>query len=447
MRRKLQHQLRLDERLFSCTGNKLFRECRVASAGENSLAQRARFATPTRASPRLQNRGENNPYTFNIYVTAGVKHPSIAEGPVYTLHEVSSEPNLRTVKKMIREQIPDVCIKAGIFWLPKKGKQCHTLCTEVDFQTAKEEYNNAGIVKNVRLAVAVLSNSGVGKPTATIRRAIIPHDKKAKKRKTAVSPSTDSDSDASCDEAAYEKFIEQSSDKGKLKSSNSDWNTCHVELRKALEQDGTLDRYGIQHLSLWTDLIQDGKVSGAHEEPDWRKYLNVVHVEPLPKRGMGLVRAKGQNDVLTTFLMQQEMRREEERENEKRRQRQEELLRQERQEDRKLEKQQASSMQALILHALSPRPQFGDGLSTCSSTQLSREIPTLNQGLVKMSVKDIGDALLTLKLGRYVQAFQDQQIDGAVLSHLNDEGLQQLGMNEQLHRSVLLGFISRKLLG
>ena len=64
-----------------------------------------------------------------------------------------------------------------------------------------------------------------------------------------------------------------------------------------------------------------------------------------------------------------------------------------------------------------------------------------------MSVKDIGDALLTLKLGRYVQAFQDQQIDGAVLSHLNDEGLQQLGMNEQLHRSVLLGFISRKLLG
>lgn len=222
--------------------------------------------------------------------------------------------------------------------------------------------------------------SGVGKPTATLRRAIIPHDKKAKKRKTAVSPSTDSDSDASCDEAAYEKFIEQSSDKGKLKSSNSDWNTCHVELRKALEQDGTLDRYGIQHLSLWTDLIQDGKVSGAHEEPDWRKYLNVVHVEPLPKRGMGLVRAKGQNDVLTTFLMQQEMRREEERENEKRRQRQEELLRQERQEDRKLEKQQASSMQALILHALSPRPQFGDGLSTCSSTQLSREIPTLNQG-------------------------------------------------------------------
>ncbi|KAJ7391174.1 hypothetical protein OS493_019305 [Desmophyllum pertusum] len=129
--------------------------------------------------------------------------------------------------------------------------------------------------------------SCVGKPTATIRRAIIPHDKKAKKRKTTVSPSTDSDSDASCDEAAYEKFIEQSADKGKLKSSNSDLNTCHVELRKALEQDGTLDRYGIQHLSLWTDLIQDGKVSGAHEEPDWRKYLNVVHVELLPKRGMG----------------------------------------------------------------------------------------------------------------------------------------------------------------
>ena len=49
-----------------------------------------------------------------------------------------------------------------------------------------------------------------------------------------------------------------------------------------------------------------------------------------------------------------------------------------------------------------------------------------------------------LKLGKYVQSFQDQQIDGAVLAHLNDEGLQQLGMNEQLHRSILLGFVSKK---
>lgn len=49
------------------------------------------LASPTRASPRLQKSSENAAYAFNIYVTAGVKHPSIAEGPVYTLHEVSSK--------------------------------------------------------------------------------------------------------------------------------------------------------------------------------------------------------------------------------------------------------------------------------------------------------------------------------------------------------------------
>ena len=65
-------------------------------------------------------------------------------------------------------------------------------------------------------------------------------------------------------------------------------------------------------------------------------------------------------------------------------------------------------------------------------------------GLLQMSVEDVGQALTMLKLGKYVQSFQDQQIDGAVLAHLNDEGLQQLGMNEQLHRSILLGFVSKK---
>lgn len=115
------------------------------------------LASPTRASPRFQKSSESAAYTFNIYVTAGVKHPSIAEGPVCTLHEVSSKANLHAIKKMIREQIPDVCLKAGIFWLPKKGKQCHTLYTDIDLNTAKEEYSEDGTVTNLRLAVAVIS--------------------------------------------------------------------------------------------------------------------------------------------------------------------------------------------------------------------------------------------------------------------------------------------------
>ena len=108
------------------------------------------FASPARSSPRLQ---KTDDYTFNIYVTAGVKPPSTAQGPVYTIHDVSSQANLHVIKKLIREQIP-----GGFFWLPKKGKQCHALCTDVDLNTAKDEYNQGGTVKNLRLAVATISS-------------------------------------------------------------------------------------------------------------------------------------------------------------------------------------------------------------------------------------------------------------------------------------------------
>ena len=52
---------------------------------------RTGLTTPTRASPHLQTSSVSTTYSFNIFVTAGVRHPSIKEGPVYTLHEVSSK--------------------------------------------------------------------------------------------------------------------------------------------------------------------------------------------------------------------------------------------------------------------------------------------------------------------------------------------------------------------
>ena len=183
----------------------------------------------------------------------------------------------------------------------------------------------------------------------------MPHDEKAKRRKTF--PSTDSDSGDSDDEAAFQKFL-KGQGQGKLKSSNDSWNACHLELRKTLEQAGTLDRYGIKHLSLWTDLIRDGTVSGCHEEPDWTKYLHVVHVAPLPKRGLGFTRAREPNDVLTNFLLHRE-------------------------EERQWERQQQSSLHALLLSALSPtvRPLTNDGASASSpATQCSKEGTEGNQG-------------------------------------------------------------------
>lgn len=88
-----------------------------------------------------------------------------------------------------------------------------------------------------------------------------------------------------------------------------------------------------------------------HCQDATKNLLHVVHVEPLPKRGMGFVRARGQNDVLTNFLLQCE-------------------------EERKWERQQQSSMHPLLLSALSPtvRPLFGDGASACSrAIQRSKE--------------------------------------------------------------------------
>ena len=184
----------------------------------------------------------------------------------------------------------------------------------------------------------------------------MPHDEKAKRRKTF--PSTDQVTVV----IVMMKLLFKSFSKAKVKVNLSHRTTVgfpyHLELRKALEQAGTLDRYGIKHLRLWTDLIRDGTVSGCHEEPDWSKYLHVVHVAPLPKRGLGFTRARGQNDVLTNFLLHRE-------------------------EERQWERQQQSSLHALLLSALSPavRPLTNDGASASSpASQCSKEGTEGNQG-------------------------------------------------------------------
>jgi hypothetical protein len=136
-------------------------------------------ATPLRSSPRLHAASSSQSpnvqddacssisdsvtekiYTYNIYVTVGVKQSSsVAEGPVHVIHNVPQQEGLKYVKRRLREEIKDVCLKAGLYWLPKRGKQCHTLNTETDFQTAKEVYTNSHSknVENMRLAVVTLA--------------------------------------------------------------------------------------------------------------------------------------------------------------------------------------------------------------------------------------------------------------------------------------------------
>ena len=111
----------------------------------------------------------------------------------------------------------------------------------------------------------------------------------SKHRKVASFDGSDDDDDLDdiADEEAYMNFLANGTD-DKLKDTNDNWNKVHVELRKSLEKAGTLDRYGIPHLSLWTDLIIEGRVSGVGEEPDWSKHLDIVKVQPVPKRLSGM---------------------------------------------------------------------------------------------------------------------------------------------------------------
>lgn len=164
------------------------------------------------------------------------------------------------------------------------------------------------------------------------------------KRKLICSTSTTAEGDdPDSDSEAFEKFIKNSNPEEKLKSKNSDWNTSHIELRRHLEKNGTLGRFGISHLSLWTDLVLEGTLAGPEEEPDWTKYRHIVQVDPLPKRGFGSTKAinssSSTQDLITVMMLQQQNRREEEKIEEQRRREEEkrwrelEMRRQERQQD------------------------------------------------------------------------------------------------------------------
>lgn len=174
--------------------------------------------------------------------------------------------------------------------------------------------------------------------------------------------SDDDDDDKEFDDEAFNKFQNTSSaGKPALKDNNAQWNKSHIDLRKSLEETGQLSRFGVKHLSLWTDLIQKGEVSGPKEEPDWSKHKHIIDIEPMPRHSVYKGQASrlgaastgsgsgSMTDLLTTMLLKQEMRREEyERKLES---------------ERKTEINNQNMFQALMLQALSPR-----STEPCAST-------------------------------------------------------------------------------
>ena len=109
-------------------------------------------------SPRLA--GEDAYYLHDILLTCGMKNNS-ACGKIVTIHDVPNTISLKDLQKKIQDKVPNCSIRAGLFWLPKRGKQGRALENERDFSKAKDEYTNAnGEVKDLHLAVCMFDMPG-----------------------------------------------------------------------------------------------------------------------------------------------------------------------------------------------------------------------------------------------------------------------------------------------
>ncbi|KAL9985386.1 hypothetical protein ACROYT_G007782 [Oculina patagonica] len=260
------------------------------------------LATPTRSSPRGKDSQK-----LSAQVVAGVNLSSNqADGPVVTIHDLSQDVTLDDLKKHVRMKVPGACIKAGFFWMNAKGKQLYVLNSDQDLSEAKRAKTNSGEQNIIRLAVVVDSdNMRDQKGKKSTKRCLMKNSPSTSKR-----VKTDIDNDH--DDEVYEKFVQGINTDSK--NENSKWNEVHIDLHKKLEKIGTLDRFGVVHLSLWTDLIINGTVSGVEEEPDWSKYRHITSVDPLPRKGARLsisrTSASSSQDMLAALILQQEARRE-----------------------------------------------------------------------------------------------------------------------------------------
>jgi len=68
------------------------------------------------------------------------------------------------------------------------------------------------------------------------------------------------------------------------KTNNDLWNDLHCDLVRELEKKGTLSRYSVRHLKLWTDYILEGKSAGVGDEQKWEDHIDLVGVPPLKRK-------------------------------------------------------------------------------------------------------------------------------------------------------------------
>lgn len=88
-----------------------------------------------------------------------------------------------------------------------------------------------------------------------------------------------------------------------LKTSNDVWNDIHVDLVRDLEKKGTISRYSVRHLKLWTELIVEGKSAGLGDEPDWEEFIDVIGVPPKRRSSEKMSTPQSQAETSTDQLL------------------------------------------------------------------------------------------------------------------------------------------------
>lgn len=75
---------------------------------------------------------------------------------------------------------------------------------------------------------------------------------------------------------------------------------------RELEKKGTISRYNVRHLKLWTDHICEGKSAGVGDEPKWEEVIDFVGVPPKQRKEKAATSSpeNSSDDLLKAMIIQ-----------------------------------------------------------------------------------------------------------------------------------------------
>ena len=111
-------------------------------------------------------------------------------------------------------------------------------------------------------------------------------------------------SPATKEDAKELQLLESVSNAKEAKKSKNDlWNDLHCDLVRDLEKKGTISRYSVHHLKLWTDQIIDGRSAGIGDEPKWEEFIELIGVPPKQGREKNPTRSPSTPDTSSDQLL------------------------------------------------------------------------------------------------------------------------------------------------